>query len=78
MKTLPGRIAIDAAVCGGRHCFRGTRIPVYVVFEMLRNRESETAILESYPDLAHGDLQAALEYARNIAAIPCQSLATAG
>lgn len=77
MKTLPGRIVIDGSMCGGRPCFRGTRIPVYVVLEMLRNQEAPEAILAAYPDLAVGDLQAALEYARNLAAIPCQPLATA-
>ena len=40
MKTLPGRIVIDPAVCGGRPHFKGTRIPVYVVLEMLANRET--------------------------------------
>jgi uncharacterized protein (DUF433 family) len=64
-------------MCGGRPCFRGTRIPVYVVLEMLRNREAVEAIFEAYPDLTADDLQAALEYARNLAAIPCQPLATA-
>lgn len=44
---------------------------------MLRNQEAPEAILEAYPDLAVGDLQAAIEYARNLAAIPCQPLATA-
>ncbi len=39
MKTLPGRIVIDAAVCGGSPHFKGTRIPVYVVLAVLANQE---------------------------------------
>ena len=73
MKTLPGRIAIDPAICGGRPHFKGTRVPVYVVLEMLANQESWDDIHADYPMLTQDDMHAALEYARNIANIPRQS-----
>ena len=73
--SLPGRIAIDPATCGGRPHFRGTRIPVYVVLEMLANRESRDDIRAEFPDLTDQDLLHALEYARDVAAVPRQSLA---
>jgi len=73
MKTLPGRIVIDPAVCGGRPHFKGTRIPVYVVLEMLTNQESWDDIRADYPLLTLDDIRSALEYARNIADVPRQS-----
>ena len=73
MKTLPGRIVIDAAVCGGRPHFKGTRIPVYVVLELLANQETWDDIHTDYPLLTADDVHSALEYARNIADVPRQS-----
>jgi uncharacterized protein (DUF433 family) len=73
MRTLPGRIVIDPAVCGGRPYFKGTRVPVYVVLEMLANREGREDIHADYPLLTPDDIRSALEYARNIADVPRQS-----
>ena len=72
MTRLPGRIVIDADVCGGRPHFRGTRIPAYVVLEMLANEEKWEDIHQAYPDLTRQDLKDAVEYAKEIAAIPRQ------
>ena len=74
--SLPGRIVIDSAICGGRPCFRNTRIPVYVVLEMLANRETREDICTEFPDLTDQDLFHAIEYARDVAAIPRQRLGT--
>jgi len=73
MKTMPGRIVIEVAVCGGRPHFKGTRIPVYVVLEMLANQETWENIHTDYPLLSPDDIRSALEYARNIADVPRQS-----
>jgi uncharacterized protein (DUF433 family) len=70
MKTLPGRIAIDPQTCGGKPIFSGTRVPVYIVLEMLANRESPQEILKEYPNLTASDLQDAITFARNLAEIP--------
>ena len=70
MKTLPGRITIHPATCGGRPFFSGTRVPVYVVLELLANRESPKEILSEFPDLTPEDLKDALTFARNVAEIP--------
>ncbi|MGA1194673.1 MAG: DUF433 domain-containing protein [Kiritimatiellia bacterium] len=77
MKLFAGRIAIDHQFCGGRPFFKGTRIPVYVVLEMLMNREKEEDILAAYPDLKPTDLTDAIEYAKNIASIPRQAISMA-
>ena len=70
MKTLPGRIIIDPERCGGKPVFSATRVPVYVVLEMLANGESQQEILKEYPNLTAEDLHDALVYARNLAEIP--------
>lgn len=70
MKTLPGRIVIDPETCGGKPIFSGTRVPVYVVLELLANREDIQEILAEYPDLTVVDLHDALTFARNLAEIP--------
>lgn len=77
MKTLPGRIKIDSATCGGRPFFSGTRVPVYVVLEMLANRENAKEILSEFPDLTPEDLKDALTFARNVAEIPGNPAASA-
>lgn len=51
MKTLSGRIVVDPHTCGGKPIFSGTRIPVYVVLEMLANGEKSDDILAEYPNL---------------------------
>ncbi len=70
MKTLPRRITIDPQTCGGKPIFAGTRVPIYVVLEMLANQEVPKEILEEYPDLTTEDLHDALTFARNLAEIP--------
>jgi len=77
MTHLQGRIVVDPEVCAGRPHFKGTRIPAYIVLEMLANDESWEDIHEAYPDLTRKDMADALEYARDLAAVPRQGLATA-
>lgn len=61
------RIAVDPHVCHGRPCIRGTRIMVSVVLDNLAAGVSSEEILESYPALQQADIQAALEYAAELA-----------
>jgi uncharacterized protein (DUF433 family) len=41
----------DPAIMGGEPCFRGTRIPISVLFSNLEAGVSLAEILESYPTL---------------------------
>jgi len=61
------RIAVDPHVCHGRPCIRGTRIMVSVVLDNLAAGVPSEEILESYPALQQADIQAALEYAAELA-----------
>jgi len=53
----------DPDVMGGRLVFRGTRIPVDVLFENLADGMSLDAILDAYPGLPRESAVAAIELA---------------
>jgi uncharacterized protein (DUF433 family) len=55
--------ASDPDVMGGRLVFRGTRIPVEVLFENLADGMSLDEILDAYPGLARDSAVAAIELA---------------
>ena len=57
------RITVDPNLCGGRPTLRNLRIRVKDVLDLLAAGASHSEILEDYPELEYGDVQAALEYA---------------
>jgi len=61
------RITVDPQVCHGRPCIRGTRIMVSVILDNLAAGIPPDDILASYPALQRADIQAALEYAAELA-----------
>jgi uncharacterized protein (DUF433 family) len=56
-------IVRDPDILGGRAVFRGTRVPVEVLFENLEDGLSIDEIIESYPSLNKEDVIACLEEA---------------
>lgn len=50
-------------IMGGRRVFRGTRIPVEVLFENLADGLSLNEVLDAYPNLRREDAIAAIELA---------------
>jgi uncharacterized protein (DUF433 family) len=61
------RISVDADVCHGKVCIKGTRIMVSVILDNLAAGEPVDAILRNYPTLKSEDVQAALGYAADLA-----------
>lgn len=61
------RISVDPAVCHGQACIKGTRIMVSVVLDNIAAGVPTDELLKSYPTLAAEDVQAALEYAAELA-----------
>lgn len=61
------RISVSPEICHGKACITGTRIPVSVILDNLAAGEPQEAILRSYPSLKPDDIQAALEYAAELA-----------
>jgi len=60
------RISTDPAVCHGKVCIKGTRIPVSVILDNLAAGVSRKEILKSYPSLNSADIQAAIAYAAEL------------
>lgn len=54
-------IVADPARMGGAPCFRGTRVPVSVVFENLADGLSLAEVLVNWPTLDRDDVIAVLE-----------------
>jgi len=61
----------DPDVLNGRPVFRGTRVPIEVLFENLEDGLTLDEIVESYPSLVKADLVACLEAA-------CETIAGPG
>jgi uncharacterized protein (DUF433 family) len=56
-------ISIDPEIMGGTPCFRGTRVPVSVLFDNLADGLSVDEILEAWPSLKRQDVLAVLALA---------------
>lgn len=63
MRDWRKRISIDANVCHGKPCIKGTRIMVWIIVDYLANGDSVEEVLAAYPSLTRDDVQAALAYA---------------
>ena len=59
-------ISVDPNICHGQPCFKGTRIMVYLVLELLEAGETSQQILKSYPSLTPEAIRAALHYAAEL------------
>jgi uncharacterized protein (DUF433 family) len=59
--TVEPLFTSNPAVMGGRLVFRGTRIPVEVLFDNLADGMSLDEILDAYPRLNRDDAVAAIE-----------------
>ena len=64
--ALEHLIDVDPEICHGQPCFRGTRIVVYLVLELLEAGESTQQIRQAYPSLTPEHIQAALHYAAEL------------
>ena len=60
-------ITVDPAVCHGKACMRGTRIPVAVVLANLAAGLTATELFRSYPSPTPAAVTAAPAYAADLA-----------
>ena len=61
------RIIIDPAICFGKPILEGTRIPVYMVLDLLEEGCSfEEIIKDYYPDLTVDDIKICIHYANQV------------
>jgi uncharacterized protein (DUF433 family) len=61
------RITIDPAVCTGKPCIRGLRLPVARLLGLMAAGETRDAILKTYPYIESADIDEALRYAAFLA-----------
>ena len=59
-------IVADPKICHGKPTFKGTRIMLWQVLEMLAAREKEKSIFNAFPSLTKEHVKAALDYASSI------------
>jgi uncharacterized protein (DUF433 family) len=57
------RIVTDPAVLLGKPIVRGTRVPVWLIVELVEAGHSPEQIINDYPDLTVDDVEAAVAYA---------------
>lgn len=65
--TWQDRITVDPNVCHGKACIKGTRVMVSVILDNLGAGVPREEILASYPSLAAEDIDAAVQYAAELA-----------
>ena len=63
---LNAHVVADHEICHGKPTFKGTRIMVWQVLEMLAAGESMKEILEDFPSLTPAHIRSALEYAAQV------------
>lgn len=61
------RISVDPNICHGKACIKGTRVMVSVILDNLAAGEPIEEVLTSYPTLTESDIQAALNFAAELA-----------
>jgi uncharacterized protein (DUF433 family) len=59
-------ITVDATVCHGKACIKGTRIMASVVLDNLAAGSSMEELLASYPSLTREGILAAMAYAAEL------------
>lgn len=59
-------ITVDPNICHGKPCFRGTRIMVSTVLELLESGKSYAEIRRGYPALRPAHIRAALHVAHQV------------
>jgi len=66
---LLSMIEISPEVMDGLPCIRGTRIPVYIVLEMLQEGVTFEAMLQQYPNLSRDKIKAAIHFAALVSSL---------
>ena len=60
---MNNRIEVNPEILLGKPVIAGTRIPVYLILNLLASGYSYERIIEAYPGLTREDITAALSYA---------------
>lgn len=63
---MNNRIEINPKIMMGKPVIKGTRIPIYVILNLLAGGYDFDKIIKEYPDLTYRDIFAVLEYAAKV------------
>ena len=66
VEELLSRITVDPDVLVGKPVIKGTRVPVYLIVELVAHGMNAKEILKEYPRLKEEDVKAALLYASKL------------
>ncbi|MDA8239927.1 MAG: DUF433 domain-containing protein [Nitrospiraceae bacterium] len=64
---MTDRVSVDKNILHGKPCIKGTRIPVFLILDLLAGGSTNADILADYPDLSVEDIRACVEYAAMLA-----------
>jgi uncharacterized protein (DUF433 family) len=59
-------IVADPNICHGKPTFKGTRIMVWQILDMLTSGQTSNEIIEAFPSLTQEHITAALNYATSL------------
>ena len=59
-------VVADSEICHGKPTFKGTRIMVWQILEMLEGGMTNEEIIKDYPSLTKEHIKAALQYAADL------------
>ncbi len=59
-------IVADSEICHGKPTFKGTRVMVWQILEMLKGDIPHEEIFEAFPSLTKEHIKAALQYAADV------------
>jgi len=59
------RVVVDPSVLAGKPVIKGTRIPVYLILNLLGNGYDFDRIIQAYPVLSKDDIKAAIRYSES-------------
>jgi uncharacterized protein (DUF433 family) len=62
-RTYFDRIVVNPEIMVGKPVFKGTRIPVYIVLDLIGDGISYNEIIKMYPDLTTEDINASVKFA---------------
>lgn len=76
--NLLNRVEINPKIMLGKPIIKGTRIPLYVILNLLAEEHTPQQICEDYPDLTHTDIKAAIQFASQLTVFEETPLPTKG
>jgi len=66
MADFKERIVVDPEIMLGKPVIKGTRIPIYIILDLLAAKRTFLQIIDDYPELTEEDIKAAIEYASSV------------